>query len=241
MLSVLATAAAAAEPKTAGVSGYGAKVDALAVTGPPPAPGSAAAAADSAAIARTDAGINGPSWQQGKAQLSLRSKPSMRIMACALGRIVSPQATPATARLLARVQADVSGPINKAKLHYRRDRPFVGNPNQQTCDPRTRDAVKPGSGDVQGYSYPSGHAAYGRIAAQVLAEVEPGRAGALRMWGDAIGDNRVACRLHWPSDVAAGRRLADAVYAQVRDNPALRRDVAAARAEMENAPLAIAC
>lgn len=244
-LALLATSLAAgvtaAEPKRAGVSGYGAKVDAVAVTGPPPAPGSPADAADRAAAARSAARIGSPAWQEGTAQLALRSKPSLRIMGCALGWLVSPQATPATWKLLARSQAELNGTVAKAKKRFRRDRPFVGDPNQQTCDPRSRDAVKPGSGDVLGYSYPSGHAAHGRLMAQVLTQVAPARAGALRAWGEAVGDNRVACRLHWPSDVAAGRRLADAVYAQIKDKPALRSDVAAARAEMDKAPLAIAC
>jgi acid phosphatase (class A) len=240
-LALLATAAGAAEPHKKPVTGYGAKVDAIAVTGPPPAPGSAAEAADRAAVARTAAGINGPAWQQGKAQLSLRSKASMRVLGCALGRIVSPKATPAAARLLARSQADVGAAVGQAKKHFQRDRPFVGDPNQQTCDPRTRDKVAAGTGDVLGYSYPSGHAAYGRIAGLVLAQVVPARAGALKDWGEAVGDNRVACRLHWPSDAVAGRRLADAVYAQIKSSPALRADIAAARAEMEKAPLAVGC
>jgi acid phosphatase (class A) len=227
--------------KKPATSGYGAKIDAVAVIGPPPAPGSAADAADRAAVATTAAGIGGPVWAQGKAQLSLRSRGSMRGLACALGRSVSAQATPATSRLLARAHADVSGPAAKAKTHFRRDRPFVGDANQQTCDPRTRDAVKPGSGDVLGFSYPSGHAAYGRMAARVLAQAKPGRRAALQQWGDGMGDNRVACRLHWPSDVAAGRKLADAAFARIKADPAFLADVAAARAELENAPLAIGC
>jgi acid phosphatase (class A) len=240
-LALLAAAAGAAEPAKKPVSGYGAKVDAVALTGAPPAPGSAEDAADRAAIARTGAGIGSPAWVQGKDQLSLRSRPATRIMSCALGRIVSAKATPVTQRLLARAYADVAGPVAKAKTHFHRDRPFVGDRNQQTCDPRTRDAVKAGSGDVLGFAYPSGHAAYGRIAARVLAQVVPERRAALQQWGDALGDNRVACRLHWPSDVMAGRRIAEAAYAQIKANPALLKDVAVARAELDNAPLAIGC
>lgn len=243
-LALLAGSADAAEPKKPAkvpIRGYGAHVDAVALIGPPPAPGSAADAADRAAVKKTAAAIGSPAWQAGKNQLSLRSASSMRIMGCALGRMLSARETPATWRLLARSNADVAGPTTTAKQHFRRDRPFVGDPNQQTCDPRTRDAVKPGTGDVLGFAYPSGHAAQGRLAAKVLTQVVPARAAALRAWGEAVGDNRVACRLHWPSDVAAGRTLADAVFAQIRDQPAFRRDVAAARAELAEAPLAIAC
>jgi acid phosphatase (class A) len=244
-LALLAATAGAAEPPKAPakkpVAGYGARIDAVALIGPPPAPGSAAEAADRAAVGRTEAGIGAPAWVEGKDQLSLRSRPATRIMGCALGRMVSAKATPVTQRLINRVYADVAGPVAKAKTHFHRDRPFVGDRNQQTCDPRTRDAVKAGSGDVLGFAYPSGHAAYGRIAAQVLAQIVPERRAALQQWGDALGDNRVACRLHWPSDVAAGRRIADAAYAQIKANPALLKDVAVARAELDNAPLAIGC
>lgn len=246
-LALLAATASAAEPPKAAapakktVTGYGATIDAIAVVGPPPAPRSAAEAADRAAVAQTNAGIGSPAWFQGKDQLSLRSRPATRIMACALGRVISPKATPVTYRLLARANADVSGGINRAKKLFQRDRPFVGDPNQETCDPRTRDTVKAGSGDVLGFSYPSGHAAYGRMTARVLTQVSPGKRAALNAWGNAVGDNRVVCRLHWPSDVVAGRKLADAAFAAIKADPAFLADVAAARAELENAPLAIGC
>lgn len=247
-LALLAAGAVAAAPPNDGtkakkppVAGYGAKLDAVALIGPPPAPRSAAEAADRAALAQTAAGIGSPAWVQGKDELSLRSRPAMRIMACALGRGVSAKATPATYHLLARANADVSATVGKAKKLFQRDRPFVDDPNQQTCDPRTRDKVKAGSGDVLGFSYPSGHAAYGRMTARVLMQVVPARRAALKAWGDAVGDNRVTCRLHWPSDVVAGRKLADAAYTAIKADPAFLADVAAARAELANAPLAIAC
>lgn len=131
--------------------------------------------------------------------------------------------------------------MGTAKKKFRRDRPFVDDPNQQTSDPRTRDKVAAGSGDLLGFSYPSGHAAQGRIAALILAEAVPARATEIKAWGKAVGENRVACRLHWPSDVSAGRRLADAIHARMRVAPAFAADMAAARAELAEAPLDIAC
>jgi acid phosphatase (class A) len=51
----------------------------------------------------------------------------------------------------------------------------------------------------------------------------------------AYGESRVVCGLHFPSDVAAGQALAEAVFAQLETIPAFRRDLARAKAEIDAA------
>ena len=221
--------------------GYGIAIDYRAVLGPPPAPGTPVDKADRAVIARTIAGIESPAWEAAEAQIFPSSETVRDQIACALGRRITNDVTPATARLMQRAAADAKAPVDAAKSYYHRDRPFVGNANSRTCDPRTLGPIGGATGGVLSYSYPSGHAAYGELMARVLGAAVPARAAPLTAWGRQLGDNRVICRVHWPSDVAAGRRIADAMYDQLATKPAFQADVAAAKAELAKAPPATNC
>lgn len=221
--------------------GYGVAIDVRTVLGPPPPPASAAADVDRTAIAKALAGIDGPAWEAAEAQIFPSSDTVRDQIACALGRRITMESTPATARLLQRAAADLKAPVDAAKSYFHRDRPFVGNTDTRTCDPRTLGPIGGITGGVLSYSYPSGHAAFGELMARVLGAAVPARAAPLSAWGRRLGDNRVACRVHWPSDIAAGRRLADAMYEKLAEKPAFRADVAAARAELAKAPPATNC
>jgi acid phosphatase (class A) len=222
-------------------AGYGVRVDFRAVMGPPPAPGSAQAVAERVGFARTVAGIGGPRWQQGARQVFPSGPGVMAEIGCAIGRQVSPATTPVTSRMVADAVADLKVPVDAAKAFYKRDRPYVGSADTRTCDPRTLGSLGGKTGGTLSYAYPSGHAAQGRLVALVLGAAVPGRAAVIAAWGERLGDNRITCRVHWPSDVAAGRRLGDAVYARLAVESRFRADVAAARAELAKAPPAKDC
>lgn len=222
-------------------AGYGVAVDYKTVIGPPPTMGSVQAKAERADFALTTAGVGSARWREAKGQVFPSSTEVTAQISCALGRQISPATTPVTARLLGNMAADVRRPVEAAKSFYRRDRPYVRAIDTQTCDPRTLGSLGGGTGGVLSYAYPSGHAAYGAIVARTLSAVVPDRAAAVTAWGTRLGDNRVVCRVHWPSDVVAGRRLADAVYARAAALPAFRADVVAARAELARAPAAKGC
>lgn len=221
--------------------GYGASVDFRTVIPPPPEPQSAAANADRAAFARTTAGIGGAAWREAGAQVFPTSPDVTAQISCLLGHQISPATTPVTARLMADVAADLRRPVEAAKAYHQRDRPFVGAADTRTCDPRTLGPLGRTTGGTLTYAYPSGHAANGRLWARTLAAVAPDRAASLAAWGNRLGDNRIVCRVHWPSDVAAGRRLADAMFVQLDQRAAFRADIAAARRELATAPPARGC
>jgi acid phosphatase (class A) len=84
----------------------------------------------------------------------------------------------------------------------------------------------------QSSAYPSGHAVAGWLWARVLADLAPDRAEALLAQGRRIGDSRAVCGLHHPSDVEAGRRLGEALYAQLSADSAFQADLETARAEV---------
>lgn len=218
-------------------TGYGASVDWQAVIGPPPAAGSPQAAADRAGFVRTAAGIGSPAWVAAVAEVFPNSPEVMRQISCASGRRISPATTPVTARLLANAAADLRRPVEAAKSHFKRDRPFVGASDTRTCDPRTLGSLGGSTGGTLSYAWPSGHAAQGQLWARTLAAAAPARAASLTAWGAALGDHRVTCRVHWPSDIAAGRRLGDAVFVELSKKPAFQADLVAARAELARAPV----
>ncbi|MGL4541037.1 MAG: acid phosphatase, partial [Polymorphobacter sp.] len=54
-------------------------------------------------------------------------------------------------------------------------------------------------------------------------------------WGESIGDNRLACRVHWASDVATGQELGDRLFAFIAATPAFKADLVRARSEIKAA------
>ena len=202
----------------------------------PPALGSAQDIADRAAYVASAVGIGGPDWQAAIAQLNPSSPAFMAALSCASGTRLSLQVTPATMTMLARAGVDMVPPMVAAKEHYARPRPFTtdaGKPGGgKACDPITSDGI----GARLGWAYPSGHAGIGWLWALILSDAAPGHAAAIRSFGQATGDLRIACRVHWLSDVANGRILATSVYQRIAAEPEYRADLARAVAELAVAP-----
>ncbi len=63
-------------------------------------------------------------------------------------------------------------------------------------------------------SYPAAHACYSLTAALVLAHLFPRDVEALTALGRESGATRIWAGIHYPSDVAAGQRLAEQVAAR---------------------------
>lgn len=206
-------------------------VDILKLLPPPPAPGSAQDIADRTIYATSAAGIDGPAWHAAKAQLNPTDAAFMGQLSCALGTRLSAETTPMTLAMIARTGVDFIAPMDSAKKFYKRPRPFTTDKGR-ACDPSTDDGV----GERLGYAYPSGHAGIGWLWALVLSDAAPAHASAIRDFGQATGDLRIACRVHWLSDVAYGRVLATAVYDRLAAEPEYRADVARAAAELAKAP-----
>lgn len=88
-------------------------------------------------------------------------------------------------------------------------------------------------------SYPSGHATNGYVAALLLAEVmapipsEPDRRPSIKARGIRYGDNRVVCGVHHPSDVTAGRALAQQVFDRTSGEPEFKADLLCTKRENE--------
>ena len=215
-------------PRPGFVPGYmepSAWVNSLALLAPPPAAGSAAQLADDDAYRRALAGKDSPRWKQAAADAELRFPKAAEAFECALGVPIRAETAPHLTMLMRRSMADAGLATYRAKDHYKRERPFVTHAGAM-CTP-AEDAVLRKDG-----SYPSGHAALGWGWGLVLIEVAPERANELAQRAYAFGQSRVACGVHWQSDVDAGRVVAAAVIAQLHDQADFRAQLAEARKEV---------
>jgi len=150
----------------------------------------------------------------------------MKDFSCAAGVTLSPEATPATFKLLANANADTSRENNVAKDHYKRLRPFVID-HGDYCD-KSKDIAT-------SYDYPSGHSTRGWTFGLILAELLPDRATPLLVRARAYGESRLVCRVHNMSAVEAGRLGATVTVSFIRATPAFQADLAAARNELSQA------
>jgi acid phosphatase (class A) len=133
---------------------------------------------------------------------------------------------PKTESFFQRVQLDAETVTDGAKEYYQRPRPYVLDPSLA-------------SGKLEkSFSYPSGHSTESMVLALILAEVFPDRKDAIVAEARNIGWHRVEIARHYPTDIYAGRVLAQAIVHQMNKNDEFQHDLAAARAEVAAAQTA---
>jgi len=199
-------------------------LDGAALIGPPPAPDSPSGRADRAAYDDSRALAGSPAWKQAIIDDSLVSPVGIRSFSCAVGAAIGPEETPVLARMMSRMARDTSAVARAGKLKYQRPRPAMGN-DQPIC--LAREAWL-----GEDPSYPSGSGAVGWAWSLVLAELAPARAQPILARGLEIGDGRVTCGVHYPSDIQAGRLIGAAVVSRLHAEAAFRLDLDTARAEL---------
>jgi acid phosphatase (class A) len=141
-----------------------------------------------------------------------------------LGVEATPKTRPNLSVLMDAANVQLDRASTAAKQSFNRARPYVTEPNLPLCptEPPTNS------------SYPSGHAAWGRLSALILAQIEPSKAQAIIMRGDDYGESRIICGFHYPSDVMAGRIVGDIVFQALIRDEAFQRLLAASKAEAGN-------
>jgi acid phosphatase (class A) len=202
--------------------------DSVALLPPPPARGSAEYRSDEDIYRRLSALTGTARWRLAAADADLKFPHAANVFACALGIDVDATRTPHLYTLLQRTIIDAGQSTYPAKLKYGTSRPFeeTGDP---TCVPEDESALRGNA------SYPSGHASLGYVWGEVLAQVLPDRAPALRARGYEFGQSRVICRVHRQSDVDAGRMVGQAVMPRLQQDREFQADLAAARIEAQKA------
>jgi acid phosphatase (class A) len=138
----------------------------------------------------------------------------------AIGDIFQPGKLPVTEAFLHRVHKDAANIVDGAKDYWKRPRPYVIDP----------DLAK---GKLsKSFSYPSGHSTESMTLALVLADLFPDKRDALIAEAREIGWHRVEIARHYPTDIYAGRVLAQAIVREMKKNPDFQKDFAGAKAEI---------
>ncbi len=195
------------------------KPDVIALLAPPPLPDSPEQAADMAEVRAVchDA--------PGKDVATAFSEKKFTIFnfTPAIGPFFVPGKFPKTEAFFHRVQKDAETVTDNAKDFYKRPRPYVLDPGLA-------------SGKLEkSFSYPSGHSTESMVLALVLAEVFPDKHDAIIAEARNIGWLRVEIARHYPTDIYAGRVLAQAIVRRMNKSHKFQRDLAAVRAEVAGA------
>ncbi|MDD2805299.1 MAG: phosphatase PAP2 family protein [Elusimicrobiales bacterium] len=103
------------------------------------------------------------------------------------------------------VASDLGKAVTAVKDRWRRPRPYEAYPG----------LVNPCIGRSSGPSYPSGHAAFARVFALVLADIAPEKKGAFFAKAGEIAESRVISGVHYPTDVAAGVSFGEIYHAEL--------------------------
>jgi acid phosphatase (class A) len=138
-----------------------------------------------------------------------------------IGPEFEPGRFPKMEALFEKVKTNITESINLPKNHWKRLRPYQIDADLSFGKPETS------------ASYPSGHSSRGTVQALLLAEFFPEKREAILMYGREIGWDRVLVGKHFPTDVQAGRVLGQAIARELLASPAFQRDLAKAKAEVQ--------
>ncbi len=121
---------------------------------------------------------------------------------------------PEAEAILERLHSDVGAAVSSIKRHNKRQRPFRRDPTLEPCLER-----------IGGFAYPSGHATVSHVYGRLLSDLEPRRRGEFMSRADEAALDRVIGGVHHPSDIEAGKRLGDEIYADLLASPVFRGDM----------------
>jgi acid phosphatase (class A) len=223
-LAALLVIAADAPPGYLGAN----TIDIAQIVPPPPQKGDIRYATDRKVFRATRAMLATPRGTLAIADVPASVPAMMGDFSCAAGVALSPQATPATFRLLAGASADTGRANNRAKDMWQRQRPFLID-RGPVCEDKAELA--------KSYDYPSGHTTRGWTFGLILSELLPDRATPILTRARAYGESRIVCGAHNMSAIEAGRLGATVTMAAVRATAGYQADVAAAKAELAAATI----
>jgi acid phosphatase (class A) len=150
--------------------------------------------------------------------------PSVYLFQNVLAPWFTKKGLPVTAALFDRVDATEHPVVDSGKKFWSRPRPSLQDKR-----------IHPPIDVPKNASYPSGHSTVGDLDGLILSELVPDLKDTVMARGRQIGDDRIIAGVHFPSDVAAGRTLAQALFDKLMVTPAFQADLAKAKAEIATA------
>jgi acid phosphatase (class A) len=192
--------------------------DALQIIPPPPAPDSIAAEGERLAL--TLIATHRTPEQTALAQRWERYD-AFKLLQPVVGDWATPQTLPKLAEFIRASLPETRPFTDRAKNTYARHRPHQDMPQL------TLAIAKP-----DGFSYPSGHATAAALHAALLAAVLPEHAADFAHQAELAGASRLFGGAHYPSDVAAGRRLGEAIAREMLKTPATQQALDEIRREL---------
>lgn len=198
------------------------KPNAADLLAPPPLPGSAEQAADmdEVRVVYHAAGSNDMTAAYAEKKFSVFNFTS------AVGPWFTVTNLPKTAAFFENVQLDAEVVTDLGKDYFHRPRPYTTDTNLI-------------NGKLEkSFSYPSGHSTESMVLALVLADLLPEKRDAILAHARLIGWHRVQIARHYPTDIYAGRVLAQAIVKQFKKSETFEKEFTEAKAEMTSAHLA---
>jgi len=182
----------------------------------PPAAGSLAAAADLEAVLQAQA------WRTPESVAWAKAVDEGKVWdnAEVLGSWFKEGQLPQLARFFRGIGKEFRPVCLAAKKSFDRPRPFMIDGRIQPCLPLPTDT-----------SFPSGHASYFFMEAEVLAEIFPEARKALLEHAHKAAWGRILAGVHFPTDTVAGRLLAQAFVGEIKKSRAFQKGIEACRAE----------
>jgi acid phosphatase (class A) len=130
---------------------------------------------------------------------------------------------PKTTAFFEKVQTDAETVTDAGKDFFKRPRPY-------TTDPTLANGKLEMS-----FSYPSGHSTESMVLALVLADLLPDQHDAIIAHARTMGWHRIQIARHYPTDIYAGRVLAQAIAWQLKKSDAFEKEFAEVQAELKAA------
>jgi acid phosphatase (class A) len=195
------------------------KPEAATLLAPPPLIDSAEQAADMETVKRVyhSAGSNDMEAAYSEKKFSVFNFTE------AVGGYFTEANLPKTAAFFEKVQTDAESVTDTGKDFFHRPRPY-------TTDPSLANGKLEKS-----FSYPSGHSTESMVLALVLAEAVPDKHDAILAHARTMGWHRVQIARHYPTDIYAGRVLAQAIVRELKKSDAFEKELAAVKAEISAA------
>jgi acid phosphatase (class A) len=191
-------------------------LDPIALLAPPPILDSPEQTADLAEVRAVHAAAS----ESDVAKAASETKFDVFTFAPVVGSFFQAAGLPKTTTFFHHVQKEAKAVTDEAKDYWKRPRPYVTDPS-----------LAPDRAE-KSFSYPSGHSTESMVLALTLAQLFPDKREAILAEARGIGWRRVEIARHYPTDIYAGRVLAQAIFRAMQESSDFQRDLAEAEAEI---------